>query len=122
MINMQRKPTKNTRGPNTEEKTFQGWVKRQPCIWCGSESGSVVDHVKGSTFKHNKTLIGHWFVLPNCEVCDHKKTIEGKKLGDYVTAWIFLSHKYEGVRGISAPSYVWEAIESWGGTWQNGRL
>lgn len=118
---MQRKPTKNTRGPNAEEKAFQGWVKQQPCIWCGSDSGSIVDHIKGSTFKHNKVLIGHFFCLPNCEACDHKKTIEGKKLGDYAKKWRVLEalHEIDGFKG--APDDVWEAIRSWGGTWQNGK-
>lgn len=117
---MQRKPTKNTRGPNAEEKRFQGWIKEQPCCWCGSESGSIVDHVKGSTFKHNKVLIGHWFVLPNCEVCDKKKTIEGKKLGDYTKAWEHVIGLYSGA--IEVPVSVEAAICDWGMGWQNGRL
>lgn len=119
---MQRKPTKNTRGPNAEEKRFQGWVKQQPCCWCGSESGSIVDHVMGSTFRHNKTLIGHLFVLPNCAECDYKKTELGQKLGDYSYKWITLQADYEHDRGAFAPSDAWAAIEQWGGTWQNGRL
>lgn len=118
---MQRRPTKNTRGPSSEEKAFQGWVKQQPCIWCGSNSGSIVDHVKGATFKHNKVLIGHWFVLPNCEACDYKKTVEGKKLGDYAGAWYSLSIAYQKDTGLMAPEEVQNSIESWGGTWQNGK-
>lgn len=118
---MQRKPTKNTRGPNAEEKRFQGWVKEQPCCWCGSESGSIVDHVMGSTFRHNKTLIGHWFVLPNCAECDYKKTELGQKLGDYAEKWSEVEARYQvdGYRG--APDEVWIVIEQWGGTWQNGK-
>ncbi len=115
---MQRKPTKNTRGPNAEEKRFQGWVKQQPCCWCGSESGSIVDHVMGATFKHNKTLIGHWFVLPDCAECDYKKTELGQKLGDYTGKWTNLMLSSP----INAPDSVWCAIISWGSTWQNGRL
>jgi len=76
-----------------------------------------VDHVKGATFRHNKTLIGHWFVLPDCEICDHKKTIEGKKLGDYAGAWCELMSKYGGE---NAPDSVWMSIISWGKSWQNG--
>lgn len=117
---MQRRATKNTRGPDAEEKRFQGWVKEQPCCWCGSESGSIVDHVKGATFKHNKELIGHWFVLPNCEVCDKRKTIEGKKLGDYAKKWEMLQSVYIAETDSYVPVDVWRAIRGWGGTWQNG--
>lgn len=118
---MQRKPTKNTRGPNAAEKAFQGWVKIQPCVWCGSESGSIVDHCRGATFKHNKVLIGHWFVLPNCECCDYKKTIQGKKLGDYAAAWYSLVLAYQKDTGLMPPEEVQYSIESWGRTWQNGK-
>ena len=120
---MQRKPTKNTRGPNAEEKRFHAWVKQQPCCWCGSESGSIVDHVMGSTFRHNKTLIGHWFVLPNCAECDYKKTELGQKLGDYAKAWHTIIVEYENERdNEELPIEVFDSIMSWGGTWQNGRL
>lgn len=117
---MMRKPTKNTRGVSSEEKVFQGWVKYQPCIWCGCESGSIVDHVKGSTFKHEKVLIGHWFVLPNCQSCDYKKTVEGQRLGDYSGAWSKLIKAYPGSGRI--PINVEAAICSWGMSWQNVRL
>jgi len=119
---MQRKPTKNTRGPCLDEKQFQAWIKQQPCCWCGSESGSIVDHVKGATFKHNKVLIGHWFVLPNCERCDYKKTIEGKKLGDYAAKWHDLAVRYENDMDNDDLSMdVVDSIISWGSTWQNGK-
>lgn len=117
---MQRRPTKNTRGPNSAEKRFQGWIKHRPCCWCGSESGSIVDHAKGATLKHNKVLIGHWFVLPNCLSCDDKKTREGKKLGNYSEKWLALQADYEYERGEYAPYEVNEAIRAWGETWQNG--
>lgn len=119
---MQRKPTKNTRGPNAEEKRFQGWVKQQFCCWCGSESGSIVDHVMGATFRHNKTLIGHRFVLPNCAECDYKKTELGQKLGDYTEKWTALHYEYSCETGNLCPIEVFDAIQAWGGTWQNGRL
>ena len=117
---MQRKPTKNTRGPNAAEKRFQGWVKQQSCCWCGSESGSIVDHVKGATFRHNKTLIGHWFVLPNCAICDDKKTREGKKLGDYSKQWAILSGRYIYEKCEDIPDDITHSIFDWGSTWQNG--
>jgi len=117
---MQRKPTKNTRGPNSAEKQFQSWLKDQCCVWCGSESGSIVDHVRGATFRHNKVLIGHFFCLPNCEICDKKKTIDGKKLGDYVKKWVVIECEYELATGSCSPDDVYDAIISWGKTWQNG--
>ena len=120
---MQSKPSKNRNGrsANAQEKAFQGWVKHQPCVWCGSESGSIVDHVVGAKTGHNKVHIGHWFVLPNCEICDHKKTIEGKKLGDYAAKWKELEVKYQIDGNRGATDDVWAAIDSWGGTWKNGK-
>lgn len=117
---MQRKPSKTTRGPNAEEKRFQGFVKNHYCIWCGNEGPSIVDHVKGSTFRHNKTLIGHWFVLPNCQSCDYLKTVEGKKLGDYAAAWESVILNYD--QSIKVPVAVEAAICDWGMSWQNGGL
>jgi len=117
---MQRKPTKNTRGPNADEKAFQSYIKEHFCIWCGNDGPSIVDHVKGATFKHNKTLIGHWFVLPNCQSCDYKKTVEGKKLGDYTKAWEMVVRHYPDPMKI--PVAVEAAIGDWGGSWQNGRV
>ena len=73
---MQRKPTKNTRGANAAEKRFMAYTKHSDCINCGRVGPSIVDHVAGATYKHNKTLIGHWFVIPLCEVCDEVKTQE----------------------------------------------
>lgn len=71
---MQRKATKNTRGPNAAEKDFQGWLKEQPCAYCGKDGPSIVDHARGSTYRHMKTLIGHAFCTSKCEECDSHKT------------------------------------------------
>lgn len=76
---MQRKATKNTRGPNADEKKFQAWTKQQPCITCGCPGPSIVHHCEGATFKHNKMLIGHWFVIPVCPECDDVVTTGGRK-------------------------------------------
>ena len=118
---MQRKATKNTRGPNAQEKRFQGWIKHRPCCWCGSDSGSIVDHVKGATFKHNKELIGHIFVLPNCLSCDDKKTRLGERLGDYVEVWLGEVEDFELETTEVIPFDQLIAVKHWGGTWQNGR-
>lgn len=67
---MQRKSTKQSRGANAKEKAFMGWVKRQPCSFCGSIGQSIVDHAKGSSFKQNKILIGHVYINSKCLACD----------------------------------------------------
>lgn len=109
---MQRKATKNTRGPNSDEKYFQGWLKEQDCVWCGCRGPSIVDHCRGSTFKHNKELIGHWFCLPHCVECDTKKTIHGKRLGNESEAWKLKHDEYEYKHYI--PADVHNSIEDWG--------
>jgi len=110
---MQRKPTKNTRGPNAAERRFQGWVKQQPCCWCGSESGSIVDHCRGATWKHLKTLCGHWFVIPQCLECDTKKTIHGKRCGNESQAWLNIIEQYKLEVGEKPPIEVEIAIKDW---------
>jgi len=72
---MQRKATRNTRGPNADEKRFAGWVKEHNCIQCGMPGPSIVDHMYGATFKRNKVLIGHRALLPLCVECDEVKTL-----------------------------------------------
>lgn len=67
---MQRKATKNTRGANAEEKRFHAYTKECPCVVCGNPAPSIVHHAMGATYRHNKVLIGHWFVLPLCQTCD----------------------------------------------------
>jgi hypothetical protein len=113
---MQRKATKQSRGPNASEKRFQAHIKECCCAWCSNSGPCIVDHVKGSTFKHNKVLIGHWFVLPNCVECDHDKTIGGLKLGNSAEKWareiVFYSKSHE------IPKEVIESIKHWGTTWQ----
>lgn len=112
---MQRRATKNTRGANAQEKAFQGWLKYQPCYWCNSESGSIVDHCKGATFKHNKVLIGHWMCNSNCLICDTQKTIHGKRLGNESDAAIDLIDRYEQQLGYTVcPGDVRASILDWG--------
>ena len=109
---MQRKATKNTRGPNADEKRFQGWLKDQPCCWCGNDGPSIVDHCRGSTFKHNKVLIGHWFCLPQCVKCDTGKTIHGKRLGNESDAWRRATDTFAYYK-LNAPIDVYDAIMDW---------
>ena len=111
---MQRKPTKNTRGPNNDEKQFAAWCKHRPCIVCGS-FGVVVHHAMGATYKHNKTLVGHWFLLPLCVDCDNVVTYGSRKkfrqLFGKQGHYFALAHKdYSLHTGRSAPLEVLDAI------------
>lgn len=110
---MQRRVTKTTRGPNAEEKRFQSYVKHSPCCWCGSDAGSIVDHCRGSTWRHLKTLCGHWFCIPQCLNCDTKKTIHGKRNGNESQAWLLQLKEYEAETGRTAPIEVVVAISDW---------
>ena len=110
---MQRKATKNTRGPNADERRFQAWLKEQPCAYCGASGPSIVDHARGSTFKHNKTLIGHWFCTSRCVECDTQKTIHGKRLDNESLIWVYQHSEYSSNGGNAAPYEVEKAILDW---------
>lgn len=75
---MQRKATKQSRGPNTYERKFIEAVKELPCICCGREGPSIVDHIYGSSKKLYNDLervhVGHMAILPLCVGCDSVKT------------------------------------------------
>ncbi len=79
---MNRKPTRQSRSANAEEKRFQSYTKDADCICCGKPGPSIIDHCMGSSFKikHNlqSVLVGHWLVLPLCLDCD-KITTSGSK-------------------------------------------
>ena len=119
---MQSKPSKNRNGrsANATEKAFHGFLKSRPCCWCGSESGSIVDHVVGAKTGHNKVHIGHWFCLPNCQECDERKTIGGEKLGDYSAKWELELTEFEYSTNKTAPDEVIFSIADWGLSYQNG--
>jgi len=108
---VQRRATKQSRGPNAEEKRFQGWLKEHECVWCGNPGPSIVDHCRGATFKHNKTHVGHWLCLSQCVTCDTGKTIHGKRQGNESEAWLDLCHEYEITTGATVPIDVICAIE-----------
>lgn len=110
---MQRKATKNTRGPNADEKKFQGWLKNRFCEWCSNPGPSIVDHCRGATFKHNKVLIGHILCLPQCVECDTQKTIHGKRLGNESARCLMLINKFKVATRIEFPAEAIQAIEDW---------
>jgi len=115
---VQRKPTKNTRGPNADEKRFQAWLKEQPCSTSGHSGPSIVHHCEGATFKHNKTLVGHWFCLPLCPECDDVITQGSRRafrerFGSQSSFWIVTADRYMEETGSIIPDDVISAIEDW---------
>ena len=110
---MQRKSTKQSRGPNKAEKDFQAWLKHQPCCITGLQPVEV-HHCVGSTGKHNKQHIGHWFCLPMAEHI-HKEYHAGtkpfkEKYGLQNQRWIKIISKYACETGVCAPDEIFYAI------------
>ena len=78
---MQRRPTKNTRGPNSDEKRYHQWIKESfICVACSSNEPVNCHHCKGATYKHNKELIGHLFCIGLCQNCDNLITNGSRRL------------------------------------------
>jgi len=114
---MQRKATKKTRGPNKDEKEFIKWVKTKPCIECGG-GPSIADHLYGSTFRHNKILIGMWAIIPLCYDCDRVKTNGSHNTyretfgRTQAEAWQeLIAESLEWTNRV--PLEVWQAIKDW---------
>jgi len=82
---MQKPNSKKNRAKNAAEFRWQQWLKEQPCSFCGSTSGSIVDHCKGSTFKHNKRMIGEIFCNSKCLKCDTVVTLGTRR--DLFSRW-----------------------------------
>jgi len=112
---MQRKSTDTTRGINAEERRFIKWIKAQPCIipGCGDEYCKV-DHVYGSTEKHQKQLIGPWCLLSLCGYHEGIKTRygKGKFMLKYGSAAKMILQSIENSR-CNAPELVIAAIEDY---------
>jgi hypothetical protein len=113
---MQRKATKNTRGPNQAEKRFMSWVKEQPCCVLEFPGPSIAHHCEGATFKHNKVLVGHWFVLPLSQEADNIVTNGSRKefresFNYQSLYWLELIENYPLRHEI--PDDVILAIEDW---------
>lgn len=93
-----------------------GWVKCQPCIQC-FEQPVIVDHMYGSTFRHNKVLIGMWALLPLCECCDSVKT-KGSHRGYYrafgeTQAESYIRLMNDCPAELVPPEEVFIAIKDW---------
>ena len=112
---MKRKATKTTRGPNALEKAFQGWLKEQPCATCNKPGPSIVNHAMGSTYKHNKTLIGHIFCNSLCEFCDSIITLGSRRsfinrFGLQSDIWRLQAYKFIAQTSSNIPEEVMDAI------------
>ena len=118
---MNRKPTKNTPGPNADEKAFQSWLKEQPCCVTG-RGGVDVHHMYGSAFKNNKILIGHWACIPLCP--DLHRGMDGihtigkarwcDMWGPQSALWELVILDYSAETGETPPNEVYDAIMDWG--------
>lgn len=72
---MMRRATKQSRGPNSDERKFCSWIKeRGICAACEIESPVICHHMYGATAKIKvdliTVLIGHAAVIGLCPVCD----------------------------------------------------
>lgn len=72
---MQRKATRQSRGPNAEEKAHMCWIKdRGICAACNSSGGVILHHFAGSSAKIRVGIecvhYGHWAVNGLCQRCD----------------------------------------------------
>lgn len=115
-VNMRSKRGPNsTRGPNADERRFASLVKERPCCCCQTPGPSIVQHCFGAKFKHNKTLIGHRFIIPLCPVCDSYDT-QGShrafsdRFGPQADLWVAETLKYND----DHPQDVTNAIIAWG--------
>lgn len=117
---MQRRATATTRGPNAEERRYVSWVKQQDaCHCCGEWAQLTAHHCEGATFKHNKTLVGHWFVIGLCGTCDDVVTHGSRKafrlqFGPQSKLWLEAVTRYAEETDSPPPEEVTLAIIDWG--------
>lgn len=115
---MQRRATATTRGPNAAETRHMAWLKdRGVCAATGMHGPVIGHHCEGATFKHNKTLIGHWFVIGLSEFADALVTRQGRRqfrhrFGAQSELWLRQLEGYP--HRDEVPDEVVEAIRSWG--------
>jgi len=102
---MQRKPTKQSRAANADEKRFMDYTAGCCCIVCGNDAGVIVDHIHGATKKTyvglERVHIGHWAVIPLCEICDRVKTLGSRRAfesqcGNQKALWALHALGYHG--------------------------
>jgi len=116
---MMRKSTAQSRGPNAAEKAHMAWVKHNGdfCSACQWPAILIVHHCEGATFRHNKILIGHWFVLGLCQECDDVVTHGSRrafreKFGPQSELWLRQFERYPFKTECTLE--VQAAIKDWG--------
>lgn len=117
---MQRPRGKN-RHANAEEKRWHAWLKERPCCVSGWH-GVHVHHMYGSTFTHNKVLIGHLACTPlHPDFHTGKYGIHTIGRSSWVEAHdrqavLFEkeAHDYMSETGIELPNDAYHAILDWG--------
>ena len=117
---MKRKATKNTRGPNADEKRYVKWIKEEKltCDACGRYGPLIAHHCEGATFKHNKVLIGHWFIIGLCQPCDDIVTRGSRRafrqiFGPQARICLQALHEYMNHKGEVVPLEVLDSIRDW---------
>ena len=69
---MQRPATRQSRAADAAERRHITWIKeRGVCAACGNDGGVIAHHMEGSSFRHQKLLLGHWMILGLCGPCDN---------------------------------------------------
>lgn len=110
---MQRRRKKGARLANAEEKKFQAYLKEQLCCVTG-DYGVDVHHCKGSTYKHDKVLVGHYFCLPLSPDSHRMYHMEKHHfIADYGKQgelWAVLADRYTDETGKEIPENVRNAI------------
>lgn len=115
---MQRKPTPQSPAANAAEKRHLKWVKhRGICAACLNPAPLILHHCEGSSFRHNKILIGHWFVLGLCQRCDNIVSRGSRKafrlqFGPQSALWLRQFAEYE--KQFECPQEVIDSICDWG--------
>jgi len=113
---MQRKATRQSRAANAAEKRHMQWIKeRCICAACSCAALVINHHCMGSTFRNNKILVGHWFVLGLCQSCDNLVTRGSKRalteaFGPQSEMWLKQAEHYPE----EIPLDVIQAIAQWG--------
>ncbi len=114
---MRRKATANTRGANAAEKRLMDWTAEQSCVICFRPGPSIVEHMYGATFRHNKVLIGMFAVLSYCQGCDDVKTHGShrahKEVFGFTQAELYLIRIESYPSRAEIPDDVIAAIRSW---------
>lgn len=113
---MQRKGTRQSPAANAAERRFIAIVKQLPCCVCGQPGPSIADHIWGSSKKLyagiERVHVGHWAIVPLCQVCDQVKTFGSRRAfqaryGSQASYWLRMVEGYQ----LLVPENVKQAIE-----------